>query len=93
MVIIAISKFKLQHVKRENNNEGNKRERKKRKESQAIKSDFNISEEKPPPSLLSLADFGLTIGANIADFIAITDGKVTFHRGHPHLVIKFLFAN
>ena len=84
---------KLQHVKRKNNNECNKRERKKRKESQAIKSDFHIPEEKPPPSLLSLADFGLAIGADIADFITVTDGKVTFHRGHPHLVIKFLFAN
>ena len=93
MVIIAISKFKLQYVQSKNNNECNKRERKKRKESQAIKSDFRIPEEKPPPPLLSLADFGLTIGADIADFIAITDGKVTFHRGHPHLVIKFLFAN
>ena len=84
---------KLQHVKRKDNNECNKRECKKREESQTIKSYFHIPEEKAPPSLLSLADFGLTIGANIADFIAITDGKVTFHRGHPHLVIKFLFAN
>ena len=65
---------KLQHVKRKNNDKRNKRERKKRKESQAIKSDFHIPEEKPPPPLLSLADFGLTIGADIADFIAITDG-------------------
>lgn len=93
MVIIAISKFKLQYIQSENNNECNKRERKKRKESQAIESHLHIPEEKAPPPLLGLADFGLTIGANIADFIAITDGKVTFHRGHPHLVIKFLFAN
>ena len=84
---------KLQHVKRKENDKRNKRERKKRKESQAIKSDFRIPEKEAPPSLLSHADFGLTIGADIADFIAITDGKVTFHRGHPHLVIKFLFAN
>lgn len=86
-------KQQLQNVKRKDRNKRNKRERKKRKESQAIERDFHIPEEKPPPSLLGLADFGLTIGADIADFIAITDGKVTFHRGHPHLVIKFLFTN
>ena len=80
MVIIAISKFKLQYVQSKDRNKCNKRERKKREESQAIKSDFNIPEEEAPPSLLSLADFGLTIGADIADFIAITDSKVAFHR-------------
>jgi hypothetical protein len=83
----------LQHKQRKYDNESYKRQCKQRKESQAIESDFHIPEEKAPPTLLGLANFGLAIGADIADFIAITDGKVTFHRGHPHLVIKFLFAN
>ena len=86
-------KQQLQNVKRKDRNKSDKRERKYREESQAIERNFYIPKEEAPPSLLGLADFGLTIGADIADFIAITDGKVAFHRGHSHLVIKFLFAN
>ena len=83
----------LQHEQRKCDNECDKRERKQRKEAQAIKRDFQIPEEEATPPLLGFADFGLTIGANVTDFVSVADSQVTFHRGHPDFIVKFLVAN
>ena len=89
----GMTKKPLQHKERECHNQGDKREGEQREEAEAIKRDLHIPKEKAPPPLLGLADFRLTIGANVPHLIAVTDGKVTLHRGHPNLVVKFFMAN
>ena len=51
--------------------------------------DKNLDEEQ----FKGLADFGLAFGADIPHLVAVADGKVALHRGHPDLVVKFFFAN
>jgi len=83
----------LQHKQCESYNQYDKRYRKQRKESQAIKRNLHIPKEEVPPPLLGLADFGLTIGADVTDLVTVADGQVAFHRGHPDFVVKFFVAN
>ena len=93
MFLVTCVNSSLQHKQREDNDEDDKRNREQREKTEAVKGDLHVPKEEATPPLLGLADFGLTIRADIPHLVAVADGKIALHRGHPDLVVKFFFAN
>ena len=61
------------HRERKGYNQGDKRESEQREKADAVKRDFHVPKEEATPPLLGLANFGLAIGANIPNLIAIAN--------------------